>query len=213
MKLFSYYRSSAAFRVRIALNIKGLEFDSIPVNLLQQEQKSADYLALNPQGLVPAMELAEGTIVAQSVALLEWLEETCPQPALFPSDPLEKARVRSMVNSIACDVHPLCNLAVTTYLKDQHSASEEHIMHWYSTWMYRSFSAIETVLETNASSYSFGDTPGMADLFLVPQVYNARRFSIPLNDFPQLVRVVDNCNTLPAFVNAAPEQQPDYPQP
>ena len=209
MKLYSYFRSSAAYRLRIALNLKGIEYDYLPVNLLQKEQKAADYLARNPQGLVPAMELPGGDVLGQSVALLEWLEETYPEPALLPVDALERARVRSVVNSITCDVHPLCNIAVLDYLKAQHNATGEDITHWFTTWMHRGFGAIETVLAANGTTFAFGDTPGMADVVLVPQVYNARRFDIPLGDFPNLVRVVDHCNTLPDFIAAAPEQQPD----
>lgn len=213
MKLYSYYRSSAAFRVRIALNLKGIQYETVSVNLLESAQKSVDYLARNPQGLVPALELADGSIIAQSVAILEWLEETCPEPPLLPHDPAQRARVRSMVNSVACDVHPLCNLSVTNYLRDYYEAKDSEIFQWYTTWMHRGFSAIEQTLQANDSPYSFGDAPCMADLFLVPQLYNARRFSIELEPFPHLVRVVDNCNALPAFADAAPECQPDAPNP
>ena len=209
MKLYSYFRSSAAYRVRIALNIKGLEYDYLPVNLLQTEQKSADYMALNPQGLVPAMALPGGDVIAQSGAILEWLEETHPLPRLLPGEPLERARVRSVVNAITCDMHPLCNMAVTNYLKAQHDAQEDDILNWYTTWMHRGFSAIEQVLAQNNTPCSFGEQPCMADLVLVPQIYNARRFNIALEDFPNVTRVVDHCNTLPAFASAAPEQQPD----
>jgi maleylacetoacetate isomerase len=209
MKLYSYFRSSAAYRVRIALNLKGLDYDYLPVNLLKQEQKGDAYLARNPQGLVPALELPGGEILAQSVAILEWLEESHPQPPLLPQDPLARARVRAMVGTIACDIHPLCNVSVIGYLKEQYGASQEAVIHWFTTWMHRGFSACEQVLAANDSRYSFGDQPCMADLFLVPQVYNARRFDIPLQDFPHLLRVVDACNALPAFADAAPEQQPD----
>ena len=209
MKLYSYFRSSAAFRVRIALNIKGLEYNYLPVNLLNSEQKSDQYIALNPQGLVPAMELPGGDLIAQSGAILEWLEETHPSPPLLPADPLERAQVRSVVNAITCDMHPLCIPAVTGYLKAQHSAGTEDITNWYTTWMHRGFTAIEQVLANNDSHYSFGDQPCMADLVVVPQIYNARRFNIPLENFPHITRVVDNCNALPAFEAAAPEAQPD----
>jgi len=209
MKLYSYFRSSAAFRVRIALNLKEIDHDYLPVNLLQGEHKSAAYLSINPQGLVPAMEITEGELVAQSVAMLEWLEETYPQPALLPSDPLQRARVRSVVNSIACDIHPICNVSVTNYLKDRHAVNQEGIIHWYTTWMHRGFQAIEQVLAANDSTYSFGEQPGMADICLVPQVYNARRFDISLEGFPNITRVVDTCNELPVFTGAAPEVQPD----
>ena len=209
MKLYSYFRSSAAYRLRIALNLKGLEYDYVSVNLLKAEQQSEDYLALNPQGLVPAMELSGGVTLGQSVALLEWLEETYPEPALLPNEPLEKARVRSAVNSITCDIHPICNLSVTNYLKEHFQADRDDVIAWYVHWMHRGFAALEQVLEQNGSQYCFGAQPGMADLCLVPQIFNARRFDIPLEQFPNITRVVDNCNALPAFADAAPEQQPD----
>ena len=209
MKLYSYFRSSAAFRVRIALNLKGLSSEYLPVNLLQQEQKSKNYLDKNPQGLVPALALDSGEVLAQSVAIIEWLEETHPQPPLLPAEPLQRARVRSMINSICCDVHPLCNMSVTNYLQEHHQADQQAIIDWYTTWMHRGFTAIEQQLAANNSTYSFSETPCMADLFLVPQVYNARRFAIDLEPFPHLQRVVDNCRQLPAFAEAAPENQTD----
>ena len=209
MQLYSYFRSSAAYRVRIALNIKGLDYGYLPVNLLNKEQKGNDYLARNPQGLVPALQLDSGEVLAQSVAILEWLEEEHPEPPLLPKAPLQRARIRSMVNSICCDVHPLCNMSVTNYLQEHHQASKTDVIHWYTTWMHRGFTAIEQQLAANNAPYSFGETPCMADVLLVPQVYNARRFDIPLEDFPHLLRVVDNCRQLPAFEAAAPENQPD----
>lgn len=209
MKLYSYFRSSAAYRLRIALNLKGVAYEYLPVNLLKAEQKSDAYLALNPQGLVPAMELPGGVTLGQSIALLEWLEETCPTPALLPADPLARARVRSVVNNIACDIHPICNIAVTNYLKSRFNASQDDILDWYTTWMHRGFSAVEAVVAGNGATCAFGDEPGMADVVLVPQVYNARRFDIDLTPFPNILGVVDHCNTLPAFIDAAPENQPD----
>lgn len=209
MKLYSYFRSSAAFRLRIALNLKGLDYDYVAVNLLNREQKRDDYLALNPMGLVPAMTLPDGQTLGQSIALLEWLEEAYPEPALLPDDRTERARVRSVVNSIACDIHPICNIAVTNYLKDRFGAGQSDIIAWYTTWMHRGFAAIERVLENNATACSFGGQPGMADVCLVPQVYNARRFDIDMEAFPHIRRVVDHCNTLPAFINAGPDNQPD----
>jgi maleylacetoacetate isomerase len=209
VKLYSYFRSSAAFRIRIALQLKGLEYDYIAVNLLKSEQKSASYLAKNPQGLLPALELDSGQTLSQSVALLEWLEECHPQPPLLPLDALQRARVRSVVNSITCDVHPLCNMAVTTYLKARYEANQQDIMHWYHTWMQRGFNAIEKVLAENNTRCAFGNEPSMADICIVPQVYNARRFNIDLAPFPHLVRVADYCRSLPAFSTASPENQPD----
>lgn len=209
MKLYSYFRSSAAYRLRIALNLKGLDYEYVPVNLLKAEQKSDNYLRLNPQGLVPAMELPGGVTLGQSVALLEWLDETHPEPPLLPTEPLARARVRSLVGSIACDTHPICNMAVTEYLKSHFDAGQADIVDWYSTWMHRGFAAIETVLAGNDSACAFGEQPGLADVYLVPQIYNARRFEIDLGPFPHIVRVVDHCNTLPAFIAAAPDNQPD----
>lgn len=209
MKLYSYFRSSAAYRLRIALNLKGLDYDYVAVNLLKAEQKGDAYLALNPQGLVPAMELPGGVTLGQSVALLEWLDESHPEPPLLPADALARARVRSVVGSVVCDIHPICNLAVTNYLQDHFDAERADIIDWYTTWMHRGFSAIETVLAENATPCSFTAQPGMADVCLVPQVYNARRFDIDLAPFPNVLRVVDHCNTLPAFIQAAPENQPD----
>ena len=211
MKLYSYYRSSCSYRLRIALQLKALEYDYIAVNLLNEEQLQPEYTALNPMGLVPALEVAEGEVLGQSVALLEWLEETHPLPPLLPSDPLQRARVRALVNAIACDIQPICNLSVTNYLKEQHDASSQTIKDWFSTWMHRGFRAVEPVIAQNDQAFCFGDTPGMADLFLVPQVYNARRMQVDLTPFPNMTRVVDRCNELPAFIAAAPENQPDTP--
>ena len=212
MKLFSYFRSSAAYRVRIALNLKGLSYDYLPVNLLQGEQKGDAYLAQNPQALVPALLTDSDEVVAQSVAILEWLEETHPQPALLPAEPMARARVRSLVNSICCDVHPLCNSGVTNYLRDTHAVDEEGILQWYCTWVQRGFDAIELTLAAQNSRFCFGEAPGMADVLLVPQVYNADRFAISLLHYPHIRRVIDYCKALTAFANAAPEMQPDAPE-
>jgi maleylacetoacetate isomerase len=209
MKLYSYFRSSAAYRVRIALNLKGLAYDTVPVNLLQTEQQSTDYLAKNPQGLVPALELDDGSVLAQSVAILEWLEESHPQPALLPADPLARARVRAVVGSLACDIHPLNNLAVLTYLKGPLTADEGQVKTWYATWVARGFRAIEQVLAREAGAFCFGDSPTLADCCLVPQVFNARRFEVPLGDYPTISRVADHCDTLEPFRAAMPSRQPD----
>jgi maleylacetoacetate isomerase len=209
MKLYSYFRSSATFRLRIALNIKGLAYEYQPVDLLRREQKSEAYMARNPQGLVPAMELPGGDTLGQSVALLEWLEETHPEPALLPTEPLQRARVRSMVNTIVCDTHPLCNMAVTNYLQDRLKATQDDLHDWYNTWMHRGFHAIEQTLAANNTRYSFGEQPCMADICLVPQVYNAGRFGVALDAYPHIVAVVTACQQLAAFADAAPENQPD----
>ena len=209
MKLYSYYRSSAAYRVRIALNLKGLPYDYVPVNLLANEQKSDPYMARNPQGLVPALELEDGEIIAQSVAILEWLEETCPSPALLPGDPLLRARVRSLVNSIACDIHPLNNSSVLAYLRTHLGAGAEEVQHWYCNWVDRGFSAIERHLAQTMGDCCFGDSPTLADVCLVPQVYNARRFAVPMEQYPNIRKVDQHCCSLEAFARAAPEAQPD----
>ena len=209
MKLYSYYRSSAAYRVRIALNLKGLPYDYVPVNPLTREQKSEAYLARNAQGLVPALELDGGEVISQSVAILEWLDETCPPPALLPQDPLLRARVRSLVNNIACDIHPLNNLSVTGYLREHLRASEEEIHNWYCNWVERGFSAIEQSLAETMGDCCFGDQPTMADVCLVPQVYNAYRFNVPMEKYPNIRQVNQHCSSLQAFERAVPEAQPD----
>lgn len=210
MKLYSFFRSSCAYRLRIALHLKGIEYEYLPVNLLQREQQSPEYLQQNPMGLVPALELAPGQFLGQSLALLEWLEEQYPQPPLLPADALARARVRSLANTIACDIQPLCNLGVTGLLEAEFNVAEADIAHWYITWMHRGFRAIEQQL-CQDRQFCCGDLPGMADVVLVPQVYNARRLDVPLEQFPQITRIVDNCNALPAFARAAPELQPDSP--
>lgn len=209
MKLYSYFRSSCSYRLRIALKLKGVEYEYLPVNLLQQEQHSPEYLEVNPMGLVPALEVSPGEFLGQSVALLEWLEEEYPLPPLLPPEPLARARVRSLVNAIACDIQPICNTGVTSYMKTEYESSEQAIHQWFTTWMHRGFSAVEDTLARNDCDFCFGDTPGMADIFLVPQVYNARRMEVSMEQFPNITRIADSCNTLPAFTEAAPGQQPD----
>lgn len=211
MKLYSYYRSSAAYRVRIALALKGLPYDYVKVNLLRAQQKSGDYLARNPQGLVPALATDEGVLIAQSVAILEWLEETCPTPALLPGDPLTRALVRSTVNTIVCDIHPLNNMSITNYLHNPLGATPEQVRDWYAGWIYRGYDAIEKNLEQHAGNCCFGDEPGFADLCLVPQTYNALRFEVDISAYPVIQRVWQHCNTLAAFVAAHPDTQPDAP--
>jgi maleylacetoacetate isomerase len=209
MKLYSYFRSSCSYRLRIALNLKGLDYEYIAVNLLGGEQRQPEYRALNPLGLVPAIELAPGEVVGQSIALLEWLEETHPEPPLLPADALDRARVRSLVNTIACDIQPICNIGIANYLQAEHELSGEALQHWYSTWMHRGFRAVEHQLAGNGSTFCCGEQPGMGDIVLVPQVYNARRMHVTLEPFPNIVRVADTCNALAAFAEAAPERQPD----
>jgi len=209
LKLYSYHRSSAAYRVRIALNLKGLDYDYVPVNLLESEQKSAAYLARNPLGLVPALESDDGDLLTQSVAILEWLEETGPEPALLPFGPLQRARVRALVNTVTCDIHPLNNLSVLKHLRDELQANEAQVHQWYCTWVQRGFEAIEQTLAASPGAFCCGDRPTLADVCLVPQVFNANRFEVPMAPYPNIRRVTDTCNALSAFARAAPAEQPD----
>lgn len=213
MKLYSYYRSTAAYRVRIALALKGLDYDYVAVNLLRAQQKSGDYMVKNPQGLVPALETAEGELISQSLAIIEWLEETCSGPALLPADPIQRARVRSVANSIACDIHPLNNLSVINYLQNPLGVTPEQVKGWYAGWIVRGYDAIEKTLEAHSGRCSLGDEPSLADVCLIPQTYNAVRFEVDLGDYPNIQRVWEHCNTLEAFAHAHPDNQPDTPEP
>ncbi|HLR77441.1 MAG TPA: maleylacetoacetate isomerase [Burkholderiaceae bacterium] len=212
MKLYSYFRSSAAWRVRIALNLKGLDADIIPVHLLRDggQQTRPDYLALNPAGLVPT--LVDGDVVLnQSVAILEYLEETRPEPALLPADPAARARVRAIVQTIACDIHPLNNLRVLRYLKNNLQIDDASRDEWYRHWVELGLSAVERMLADSPDTGRFchGDQPTMADVLLVPQVGNARRLDCDLAAMPNIVRIDAECNTLDPFIAAAPARQPD----
>lgn len=209
MKLYGYFRSSAAYRVRIALNIKGIRYQHVGVNLLNAEQRGDAYQALNPQGLLPTLELDDGTIIAQSPAILEYLEEQYPQTPLLPSDPLARAQVRAVAAHIGCDIHPLNNLRVLKYLRDELSASDEAVNTWYAQWIAGGFAALEKNLQHSAGPFCFGDTPTLADVYLVPQMFNARRFDVPLDAYPTLTRICEHCDTLPAFIQAQPGNQPD----
>lgn len=209
MILYSYFRSSAAYRVRIALNIKGIDHQRVAVNLLKGEQRGDDYLEINPLGLVPALRLENDTVLTQSTAILEWLEETHPDQPLLPSGPLEKARVRAWVNTIACDIHPIDNLRVLKYLTGTLGLDEEQKTAWYLHWIRAGFEALEKQLV--GGPYCAGDTPGMADCYLVPQVYNANRFGLDISPYPKIQAISEACDQLDAFIAARPENQPDMP--
>ncbi|QPB85286.1 maleylacetoacetate isomerase [Pseudoalteromonas rubra] len=209
MKLYTYFRSSAAYRVRIALNLKNLDHELVPVNLLKSEQQGTDYLSKNNQGLLPALETDQG-VLAQSLAILEWLEETYEAAPLLPADAWEKAQVRNFCYAIACDIHPIDNLRVLKYLSNELSVSDEQKNTWYRHWVIEGFKKLEVML--GDSLFCFGDKPSLADVCLVPQVYNALRFKVDMNDFPKIARIYEHCNTLPAFKDAAPENQADAPQ-
>ncbi len=213
MKLYGYYRSSAAYRVRIALGLKGLTFDNIPVNLVPgvSEQKSDSYRAVNPQSRVPFYE--DGAVaISQSPAILEYLEETYPDVPLLPNGTADRAVVRQLASLVGCDIHPLNNLSVLQTLKHDLNADQAAIDAWYRKWIIEGFEALEVLLVKSAGKFCFGDAPTLADIYLVPQVWNARRFNVPLDAFPTIQRIDVACNQIDAFIAAAPENQPDAPQ-
>lgn len=211
MKLYTYFRSTAAYRVRIALNLKGLPYEAVPVHLLRSEENDPAYRALSPLGTVPALLTDEGDALTQSLAIIEYLEETHPQPPLLPADALGRARVRALALTIACDIHPLNNLRVLKYLTGTLGASEEEKMTWYRHWLADGMMAVERLLADHPATGDFchGDAPTLADCCLVPQVFNARRFDCPLDAMPTIRRIAEACEQLPAFVAAAPHNQPD----
>jgi maleylacetoacetate isomerase len=210
MKLYSYFRSSAAYRVRIALGLKGLPYEYAAVHLRKGEQRTEAFRALNPAELVPALTDDRGTFT-QSLAIIEYLEERHPEPPLFPDTPEARARVRAIALAIACDIHPLDNLRVLRYLMRTVGATEEVKDEWYRHWIEVGFSVLEAQLgrEPATGEFCHGDAPTLADCCLVPQLANARRANIPLDPYPTLRRIEARCNALPAFAAAAPERQPD----
>lgn len=211
MKLYDYFRSSAAFRVRIALNLKGLAPERVFVHLRKGDQRADEYLALNPQGLVPALVADDGTVLTQSIAIMEWLDETHPQPPLLPSDPAGRARVRSIALGIACDIHPIDNLRVLNYLTGTLGATDEQRNGWYKYWIDVGLEALETRLARDGATGRFchGDRPTLADVCLVPQLANARRVAFDFAPYPTLTRIEAACLALPAFADAVPAKQPD----
>lgn len=213
MKLYTYFRSSAAYRVRIALNLKGLDYESIPVHLVKNggEQKSPEYLAKNPQGLVPLFETDSAETISQSLAIIEYLEEIHPEPALLPSDALERARVRALALAVAADLHPLNNLRVLQRLSNELQVTDEQKSQWYQHWVKQGFTALEAMLtEANGTGdFCHGNQPSIADCCLIPQVYNAERFKCQMDDYPTIQRITENCLALDAFQKAVPENQAD----
>ncbi|MBV7436917.1 MULTISPECIES: maleylacetoacetate isomerase [Aeromonas] len=208
LQLFGYWRSSASFRVRLVLQLKGLSYEQHPVHLGKGEQKEKAYRRINPQGLVPFLIDSE-VQVGQSVAIMEYLDETYPAHPLMPSAAQERARVRQIVNMIACDVHPLDNLRVLNYLEQELGQSKTARDAWYRHWIDETFKALEPLLMTTAGVYCVGNEVTLADCMLVPQVYNARRYNMTLDDYPTIARIVANCEQLQAFIKAAPANQPD----
>jgi maleylacetoacetate isomerase len=209
VKLYSYFRSSAAYRVRIALNLKALSYETIPIHLIKDggRHRSEEYRTINPHARVPSLVLPDGNVLTQSLAIVEYLDETHPQPPLLPTDPLERAHVRALAQLIACDIHPLNNLGTLQYLKRSLGQEQSAIDAWYHHWVIAGFSALETMLKPGP--YSYGSQVTLADICLVPQVYNARRLKVPLDAFPKIVAIDAACLALPAFDKARPENQPD----
>jgi maleylacetoacetate isomerase/maleylpyruvate isomerase len=210
MKLYTFFRSSAAFRVRIALNLKGLQYESAPKHFARNEHRTQEYLALNPQGLIPALAV-DGVVLSQSLAIVEYLNERHPQPPLLPADPLDRARVRSMALAIACEIHPLNNLRVLNYLRSDLKQDDEGVGTWYRHWVSEGFGGLEQqAREFSAGGrYCFGDAVSLADVCLVPQMFNARRFKTDLTPCPTLTGISAHLESLPAFAAARPEVQPD----
>ena len=211
MKLIGYFRSSAAFRVRIALNLKGIEVEHASRHLRKGEQAAPDYVALNPQKLVPAMVLDSGAVLTQSLAILEYLEETHPEPPLLPKDPVDRAHSRALALICTADVHPIQNLRVMKYLRDNFGQTEESAFAWSRHWIETGFEAYEGTIahDRRTGAFSVGDQPTMADLCLVPQVFNAARFKVDMARYPTIQRIHATCLKLPAFDAAQPGKQPD----
>ena len=210
MKLYTFYRSSAAYRVRLALNIKRLTCEHIPKAFAKNEHRAPDYLALNPQGLIPALE-HDGAVLSQSLAIIEFLDEKYPDPPLLPAEPLARAQIRSISLAIACDIHPLNNLRVLNYLRRELQQSDDRVNAWYRHWITVGFTGLEQQVRAYSGGARFchGDTLSIADICLVPQVYNARRFNTDLTPFPTLVAISTHLESLPAFAAARPEAQAD----
>lgn len=207
MELYSYFRSSAAFRLRIALNLKELDYTQIGINLLNRDHKSDDYLDINPQGLVPSLKTDEGDVLTQSPAILEWLEEEYPQMPLLPTDGIEKAKVRSWCFQIACDIHPICNLRVINYVANDLGAGDDGKLAWLQQWMSEGFRALE--MQLSQGPFCHGEAISLADVYLVPQVFNALRFKVDMAEFPKIAAIYEHCIKHPAFIKANPSNQPD----
>ncbi len=210
MKLYSYFRSSAAFRVRIALNLKKLDYETAAIHLRRNDQNTPDYLGVNPQGLVPTLEDGGQTLI-QSLAIIEYLDEIHPEPPLLPKDPAGRARVRALASVVACDIHPINNLRVLRYLTHSLDHDETAIATWYNHWIDAGFQALERLLVgyPRTGTFCHGEAPGIADIALVPQVVNAERYRLDLSPYPTIARIHQSCMALEAFAAAHPDRQPD----
>jgi maleylpyruvate isomerase len=205
--LHGYWRSTASYRVRIALGLKGRDYEQATHDLRTGAQHAADFLALSPQGLVPALD-ADGTVLTQSLAIVEWLDELWPTPPLLPADPLGRAIVRSMSQIVACDIHPLNNLRVVTTLREQMNSDDTQVARWMARWILDGFAALETLVARHGGRFAFGNGPGLADCCLVPQIYAAERFGVDVSGFPRLLDVAERARELDAFRQAEPSAQP-----
>ena len=208
MILHSYWRSGTSYRTRIALNLKGLAYEQAGIDLRTGAQKSDAFLALNPQGLVPALE-ADGAVLTQSPAILEWLEETHPEPPLLPTSSVARAQVRAMAALVACDIHPLNNLRVLKTLRETFGADQDAVDGWAGRWIIAGFEALEALIARHGEGWCFGAAPTLADCCLIPQVYSARRFNTPLDAFPRILAIEEKAAGHPAFMAAHPDRQPD----
>lgn len=206
LTLYDYYRSTASYRVRIALNLKNLTYEKKSIHLLEGEQRLPDYLAINPQGLVPVLQLEDGTTLSQSLAIIDYLDETFPNPPLLPVNPLEKAQVRSLALTVACDIHPLNNVRVTQYLRKEGQFEEVDITRWYHHWLKQGFDALESRLQQSATTdgFCYGNQVSLADICLIPQVYNAHRFDFDMQPYPCIQAINNHCLGLKTFSKAAP---------
>lgn len=211
IKMYDYWRSSACYRLRIGFNLKGIEYESVPVNLHPEvrEHVSDRYKAINPQQRVPAVDI-DGQVHTQSMAILDWMDTAFPEPAFLTSDPHERLRAKAFAETIACDIHPLNNVSVLKYLRESFNADEQAINVWYSDWICRGFEALETHAKAQRTAFLFGVQPGLAEICLIPQIYNARRFNVDLSAFPRLLEIDEACGQLEVFKASTPEaSKPD----
>lgn len=211
MELFTYFRSSAAYRVRIALNIKGLDYQARPIHLVRNEQRSAAYMEHNPLGLLPAVKTGDGSVLLESLAIIEYLDEQYPEPSLLPGSAIDRAHIRALAQMVACDIHPLNNARVLQYLGSELKVDAEARNRWYRHWVMTGFKALEELLQRDSrtGAFCYGDQPTLADCALIPQIFNALRFECDLSGLHTIQRIAENCRQLDSFRRAAPDRQPD----
>lgn len=210
MKLYGFFRSGTSHRLRIALNLKGLSYEQVSVSLAKNQHQQSDFKALNPQGLVPVLETEQG-LLTQSPAIIEWLEEVYPDVALLPKDPFEKAKVRALAAIVGCDIHPINNKRVLEYLRNNLGQDENQVLAWCAEWISKGFEALEALLQQDQTrqNFCYGNSATLADVYLIPQVYSAKRFKVDLTPYPTIVSIYEHCMQLEAFQKADPAQQAD----